>query len=166
MKSNIVDPAQLHNIFECDYVKGVLRNKYTRGNSRAGKVVGSLRRDGYLTVGLMGKNVVVHRIIWAMHYGEWPSQMLDHIDGDKKNNAIANLREATRSTNAANSKPRTSFYSSLKGVTWNRRVGWWQAQIKKDGKSYYLGLFASEREAHAAYQKKAVELFGSFARAA
>lgn len=156
----------LHNLFVCDYERGLLFNRVVRTWSPAGRQVGSRRTDGYLTVSVKRRAFAVHRIIWAMYYGRWPKGILDHIDGNRTNNAIWNLREATHSLNQANAKVPEGRSSRYRGVSWNKRLSKWQAGIKKDGKSYHLGLHETEEAAHKAYLLKAKELFGDFARAA
>lgn len=89
---------------------------------------------------------------------------IDHIDGNGLNNTKANLRKATNAENQANSRKRTGTHSQYKGVTWNKRNNRWQGYINKAGVRYYLGCFLSEEEAAKAYDAKAFELFGTFAR--
>ena len=156
----------LHNVFVADYERGLLFNRIIRTWSPAGRQVGSVRTDGYLTVSVKRRQFAVHRVLWAMYYGRWPRGILDHKDGNRLNNAISNLREATHSLNQANAKRSGSCSSRFRGVTWNKKCQKWQAGIKKSGKSFHLGLFDDEEAAHAAYLEKAKELFGEFVRAA
>ena len=108
-----------------------------------------------------GKRVIyMHREI-AGH--EWPGD-IDHADGNKLNNSRSNLRNASRTLNNANSKPRTGCSSQFKGVAWVRRYGKWWAYINHSGRRRHLGYFDDEIEAAKAYNAAAVELFGSFAR--
>ncbi len=92
---------------------------------------------------------------------------IDHIDGNGLNNQKYNLRAATNQQNLFNSQkpirkiPCTSQY---KGVCWHRRDHYWQAQIILNGKVHFLGRFAYQTEAAEAYNKKAKELFGDFAK--
>lgn len=106
--------------------------------------------------------IEAHRLAWFYTTGQWP-QIIDHIDVNPLNNSFRNLREALPWQNNANTRYRGSL---LKGVTFHKKTGKYQAQIKKGGKSYYLGLFSSVGEANAAYAGAAKILFGEFARAA
>lgn len=123
---------------------------------------------GYLRVALyenrVCKNHAVHRLA-AAEFIENPHNlpMVDHIDGNRKNNAINNLRFCTNSQNQMNSvkKPHTS--SQFKGVSLHTSTNLWIASVTKQGKRYHLGLFTDEIEAAKAYNKKAIELFGEFA---
>lgn len=96
--------------------------------------------------------------------GDWPANLVDHIDMNKSNNAWSNLRDATKSQNGKNSRAKRTNKFGLKGVC---KVGnRYQAQIGCDGVKHHLGLFGTPEEAHAAYAAAAKELHGEFARAA
>lgn len=107
-----------------------------------------------------------NRLAWFVVTGKWPNPEVDHEDLDGDNNAWLNLREATRSQNRANTKKECRNTSGFKGVHWHGVMGKWCASIKKDGALEKIGYFDAAEEAHAAYVKRAGELFGEFARAA
>jgi hypothetical protein len=88
----------------------------------------------------------------------------DHINGNGCDNRRGNLRPATPQQNVFNQKLRVTSTSGFKGVTWNKRYGKWQAQIGHNGKNKHIGLFVNLEEAARAYDAKARELFGEFAR--
>jgi hypothetical protein len=90
--------------------------------------------------------------------------MTDHRDGNKLNNCRYNLRECNTSQNAANKKKLDGATSKYKGVSWNKRAGKWEVSIIARGAKYYLGKYDNEIDAAKAYDKKAIELFGEFAR--
>lgn len=90
---------------------------------------------------------------------------MDHIDGDKLNNRMANLRLSDRTMNLGNvAKRRGPFTSRFKGVRYHRKTGKWQARIGHGRVNRHLGLYATEVGAAIAYNAKAIELFGEFAR--
>jgi hypothetical protein len=117
---------------------------------------------GYLRVCIFGDEYPAHRVIWAIEKGEWPLGSLDHIDGDKSNNRIENLREATV---AENNRNRANFgRSKYRGVSWRTAQSCWVAAIKTDRKVTFLGTFRNEEEAAIAYDQAAVLQHGRFAR--
>lgn len=86
---------------------------------------------------------------------------IDHINHNRLDNRKENLRECSSEENGRNKSKRSGTYSKFLGVTKSRKK--WMAQIEKDGKSTYLGVFDSEYEAAKVYDKKAIEIFGEFA---
>lgn len=117
--------------------------------------------DGYFVGRVWGGVHRAHRVIWAMHYGEWPTGDVDHINGNRKDNRIANLRAATKGENARNAAKRRDNTSGICGVCWHRHSGKWIARIKADGKSVFLGRFANLEDAVRA-RKMAEARIGGF----
>jgi hypothetical protein len=104
-----------------------------------------------------------HRLAWFYMKGVWPKGDIDHIKGDKSDNRITNLREATTSQNKANERIRVNNTSGYKGVTWHRKRRKWEAHIGVNGKGLTLGYFDSPERAFIAYMKAAWDHFGDFA---
>jgi len=111
--------------------------------------VGCLSKDGYMVVTVDGRQYPQHRIVWFLVTGSWPINQIDHINGNRADNSVANLRQATGSQNQENRK--CSNKSGFFGVTFNKKASTWQAQIKKNGKQFYLGVFNTAELAHFAY---------------
>lgn len=130
---------------------------------RAGDIAGCCVR-GYNVVELDWRSYKGHRIAWFLHYGMWPETDLDHWDLNRANNRIDNLRCATRSQNCANKSLKCTNTSGYKGVHWNKKLEQWAAQIGFNGKIFYLGMFATPEEAHAAYCEAAKKYHAGFAR--
>jgi hypothetical protein len=105
--------------------------------------------NGYLVGDILGKKVYAHRVIFALCNGYWPSA-IDHIDGNKANNRIENLRAVTAAENAQNCARSSSNKSGVTGVSLHKKLGKWQATITISGQSKYLGLFESVDAAAAA----------------
>lgn len=146
-----------------DYIRQVFT--YKDGNLiRNQKISGGYdKSSGYYKVKIKGKSYLLHRIIFMYHYGYVPVY-IDHIDKNKLNNKIENLRECKKKCfNAVNSFVRSDSSSNFKGVAWHKSSKKWQSSVFKDGKRHYLGLFIDPVEAAKAYNKKAQELFGEFA---
>lgn len=117
---------------------------------------------GYRTIHIDGKNYKQHRVIFLYYHGYLP-KALDHIDRDKLNNNIDNLRPSTRNGNNHNvgiSKANTSGY---KGVYWHKPRKKWRAMIKINRKQITLGRFNTKEEAALAYNKAAKKYHGEFA---
>ncbi len=125
-----------------------------------GKVLGTRIWSGYLIMKVDGTVYYAHRLAWLYVHGEWPNGNLDHIDSDKSNNAIANLRIATSAENAAR-RPTLRTIAPSRGV-FPHGVGF-VARIHFGGKRHYLGYFPTAESAKAAYEAKAKEIHGKFA---
>lgn len=105
--------------------------------------------------------LLMHRLILGLQVGN--KRHTDHIDGNGLDNRKFNIRIATPSQNQGNSKP-AGGSSKFKGVYWHKVSKKWGAQVQHYGKFYYMGLFEDEIDAARAYDTKAREIFGSFAR--
>ena len=130
----------------------------------AGRKAGSIDGKRYIRIRIDGVDYRAHRLAWLLEYGEWPTDQLDHIDLDRKNNAILNLRQANNSLNNFNRETQSNNTSGVTGVRFDRFRSKWKAEIKKDGKMKYLGRFATKEEAAAVRAKAAVQYFGEFSR--
>ena len=91
-------------------------------------------------------------------------KFVDHIDGDRKNNKLSNLRWATPKENGANKTKRANTSSKYKGVHFNKKMLKWQANLRTNGKTYHIGCYNNEQDAARAYDEKAIEFFGEFAK--
>ena len=138
-------------------MENILYNPITGNFTRkVGKnKVGSLDKDGYLCIKVSNKTYKAHRLAWYLHYGDWPKDQLDHINGVRDDNRIENLREVTSQQNNFNRKPNSNSTSNYKGVSWCKRDKVWVSQIVVSGKNTRLGNFRSEIEAATAYDNAA-----------
>ena len=125
-----------------------------------GKQAGCIAPNGYHVITLNAGSFKIHRLAWLYVYGEPVPTEIDHIDRDKRNNRISNLRAATASQNQANRTPiRTA--SGVKGV--RPYKGSFRAYIRLNGTGFHLGTFSTIEEAAAAYREAAIRLQGEFA---
>ena len=133
------------------YFKGDFHSK-----QRKGQRVGTLNNSGYLKVCLDYKNYLVHRLIFLMHHGYLPD-VIDHIDQNKLNNKIENLRHANQEINTWNRGKQANNTSGYRGVSWNKHAGKWHAYIKVKGHRHHLGLFEDIEEARLVYEQARVD---------
>lgn len=143
---------------------GELRRRTTRGGEVAGKKAGTLKKDGYTSIYVCGKFFQAHRVVWLLTYGNWPQCAVDHINGNRSDNRVENLRLCSLSQNQWNKKAATSSSTGLKGVVHARCKTRFIAQIYIGGKPKYLGTFHTAKDAAHAYDKSCLQNFGDFAR--
>ena len=115
----------------------------------------------YAVATINGKQVLAHRLIAEIEGWDLDGKVVDHINGDSVDNRVENLRAVTQQQNMQKQRKPANCSSLFKGV--NRLRDKWRARITVDGKTKSLGVFGSEREAAAAYNDAAFELFGPFA---
>ena len=115
-----------------------------------GDVAGNRNKFGYVTIGFRGKIYKAHRLAWLHVHGEWPSGLIDHINGRKDDNRLCNLRVVGLSGNAQNlHRPNRRNKSGFLGVIWFQNK--WRASITINKKTHWLGDYATPEEAHQAY---------------
>jgi hypothetical protein len=153
MAAGSVSVARLRDMLKYDPNTGLVVWILPQSNRvRPGEQAGGITRLGYLRVGISGRDYMVHRVAWALHYGGWPAGVIDHMDGNKVNNRIANLRDVPASVNMQNRRSATGGSSSgLLGASWHAASGRWHARIKIGGRTTSLGYHATPEDAHAAY---------------
>lgn len=123
---------------------------------------GYLQSDGYGQMRINGKGKRAHRYAWERIYGEIPQGMvIDHICHNRSCVNVDHLRLATRGQNSAHRKGPDSDSSSGHRNVYQHENGW-QVKVKKNGKSYHIGLFDSKSEAIKAAYDARIELFGEF----
>ena len=111
--------------------------------SRNGKEAG-WSQNGYRYLMVDGTRYAAHRYAWYLYYGVWPKMDIDHINQDKSDNRISNLREATESQNLRNQR-------KIKGYHLHKQSGKWRAMASVDNRVRHIGLFDTEEEARVAY---------------
>lgn len=150
----------LHKLFTCDAQAGLLfwkpRENANPWNARYAHMEAFCSPGKYLRGNIDGKAFPAHRVIWAMHYGAWPKNQIDHINGDSRDNRIVNLRDVTTSVNAQNTKLMKNNKSGVCGVYWRVADKRWIARICVNRKIIDLGRFTQKQDAIA--RRKAAEL--------
>lgn len=159
MPSDLTQERVMH-LLNYDPYTGVFTRRVRAANCvKVGDVAGSLDSYGYRQIKLDNRTYKAHRLAWLYVYGAWPNGQIDHINGDKLDNSLANLREVTHAENQQNSVvAQKNSSSGLRGISWDARVQKWKARITANGKLYFLGYFNSPSEAHIAYLKAKQQL--------
>jgi hypothetical protein len=138
-KEILLTQEYLRNLFK--YSNGKLFWKERPGRYvKAGTQAGCVYNNGYCVVTINNKRYGLHRIIFMMHHGYFPNE-IDHIDGNKANNNIDNLRAATRQQNKNNTGIIVSNTSGYKNVSWNKKTQKWKVELRVNEKKKHLGIF-------------------------
>ncbi len=136
-----------------------------RFNGRfTGKEASSSLNGRYLYVRVNKKHHLCHRVIWCMHHGLWPEGDVDHINGNKCDNRIENLRCVNRSQNMSNVGMQKNNSSGFIGVFWASREAKWMAVVAHNKKNIRLGMFDCPIQAALAYNAGALKYHGSYAQ--
>jgi hypothetical protein len=147
----------LKEIFEYDNIKGL----YFKHNPN--KSIGTIDNNGYTRLMYKYKRYMLHRLVYEYHFGKINDNLIiDHIDGNKQNNLIENLRVATYAQNQMNRKTNLNNKLKIKGVYYHKQHNKYHARIQINNSKKHLGYFDSLEEASQAYQTAAKELFGEF----
>ena len=146
---------ELHSLLNYDQITGTFRWAVQRWRRKVGDLAGSIDSHGYVQISVKGRLFLAHRLVFLHVHGKLPDGLIDHINGDRMDNRLANLRPAMPEINAQNLRkaPKSNMSSGLLGVTrvTGKTPGKWQARITANGKQRYLGVFESPDIAHAAY---------------
>ena len=142
-----MDQATLKHLLQYDPATGVFT---WLSGKRSGKAAGFLQSHGYLQIQICDKAYYAHRLAWLFVHGELPDKVIDHVDGDRRNNAISNLRCVSQGENLQNQRTARSD-NSCGALGVSAKAGKWRAAIRVAGRSIHLGTFASKEAASAAY---------------
>lgn len=141
--------AEINRIFSYDMETGLLTWRVRQGIAKPGDAAGIYPANGYPNVRILRHRLKIHQVAWLICYGKLPNGVIDHIDRDKRNNRIKNLREATFSENALNCDRFDHRNQGVTGATWSKYS--WISRISVDGRRVYLGRFPTAEAANAAY---------------
>jgi hypothetical protein len=124
-----------------------------------GSKAGSITAYGYSAIRIDATRYLAHRLAWLWVYSTWPKGEIDHANGDRMDNRIANLRDCSPGQNRQNMRAAHSRNKSgLLGVSWSKQKGKWWAQIAVGGKHTHIGFFENKEIAYEAYVRKKREL--------
>lgn len=153
----------IKNFFLYDENKGQFIRIKDKGKGKKGSIVGNFDDKGYVHISFNGKMYLLHRLIWLYKYGKFPVHCLDHINGNPSDNRLCNLREATVSQNMHNQKLAKHNSSGVKGVRFHKLSKKWEASIKINKKSRYIGLFNTLFDAEVAIKFSREQIHKEFA---
>ena len=147
--------AELKKMIHYDLLTGVFCWKHSPSNCiKPWTIAGTpTKRQGYLKIQINRKSYLAHRLAWLYVYGSMPPSHIDHINGDKSDNRIENLRQANNMTNHWNESIRSTNKSGHKGVFWHKQSGKWEAACRVDGKQKTVGRFERIEDAVEAVRK-------------
>ena len=171
MKISDIEVSKLHEYFTYDPESGLFTWKMRDGVSPQwiGKhafkrAFTTITPSGYYLCSIGSVRILAHRAAWAMQHGEWPIDCIDHINCDKLDNRISNLREATKSTNGMNRGRQSNNSSGHKGIHFDESRGKWIVQLSINGKRVVMKRFTELNDALIAH-KEALEIYhGEFSR--
>jgi hypothetical protein len=159
----MVTSERVRELLDYDPSTGVLTWK-VMGSGMKRREAGCKRKDGRVIVRVDRIAYLRSRLAYLWMTGEWPTDEIDHINGDAGDDRWTNLRPATSLQQKHNRKVRKSSTTGLKGVLWSQRDNSWTARICVNGSNVHLGTFRTPEAAHEAYRAAAERHFGSFAR--
>lgn len=144
---------RMRELLDYDLGSGAITWKVYRGsNARAGQVAGNLSNQGYICIKVDGCLYKAQRLAWLLAHGKWPDGEIDHIDGTRPNNALANLRDVDKTTNRQNQRSANQgTQTGVLGVTPYRKK--FVSQISIAGRVNHIGVYDTAGMAHAAYLK-------------
>lgn len=154
-----MDIERLKYLFSYNSNTGVFtRNVTITGSAKAGTTITSINKDGYLQVRVDGKMHLQHRLAWLYVMGEMPIGDIDHINHNRKDNRIQNIRVVDKATNNKNLSKRRNNTSGYTGVSWLKSYGKWCAEIMCDKEKIIIGYFDDVHEAGKARKRKEIDL--------
>jgi len=139
-----------------------------RGGAWAGKNAGCRKntKSGYVSIRIDTLLYRAHRVAWLYVHGEWPELHIDHINGVRDDNRIANLRLATQQQNLYNKGAAKNSKTGVKGVCWDSSTNRYQVKIAVNGRAKHIGRYDTVEEGAAAYAEASRKYHGEFSRTA
>lgn len=158
----LVQHAELLALLRYEPTTGRFFRRTSGNGQRAGDLAGSVNAHGYRHVMVLKRLYKEHRLAWFYVYGVWPTLDIDHINRDRSDNRICNLREATEAQNKYNSPAQRNNFTKIKGVYLKKSTGRYHAAIRVKGRLRHLGSFDTAEAAAAEYRRVAAPVHGEF----
>jgi hypothetical protein len=153
-----ISSERIRELFNYEPSTGAFTRRTAHPGWSVGGIAGHHATNGYWVLYADGAYCFAHRVAWLYVHGCWPTGVIDHINGDKTDNRIANLREVSIAENRQNMGEYANNTSGHKGVYWWPQGNRWRAQINHEGKRHYLGCFGEKAGAIDAYKAAAQRL--------
>ena len=147
MSEECITQERLKELLEYNKNTGIFYWRINKQSRKAGTVAGHINKYGYVRIMLDKRQYQAHRLAWLYCYGSFPVEQIDHINHNKSDNRICNLREASEVDNHKNRPKQLNNTSGCTGVSWYKPTSKWGAYIQVNGKSITLGYFSSFTEA-------------------
>jgi hypothetical protein len=153
MAGRDITANDLRCALDYDPLTGIFRWKVDRGYIKSGRIAGCKHHSGYWQIRFQSNSVFAHRLAWLHYYGQYPIYQIDHLNNDRLDNRIDNLRDATPSMNLQNAKrpSKNKRSSPYRGVY--KEGNRYRARIAIDGKNVHLGSFLTPERAQEAYME-------------
>lgn len=167
--NDFISHKELCDVLSYDPKTGIFTWRVHAGpRGTVGSIAGCLRKKGYINIRIFGIEYAAHRLAWFYINRSWPPNQIDHINGTRYDNSIANLRCATNSQNKQNSKIRNDNKTGTKGVSFKegKSINPYSSRIQVGKRRIHLGYFPTAVAASNAYSIAATKYYGEFARIA
>ncbi len=156
-----ITQQRLKELFNCSEDGKLIRKLKTSNKVNVGEIVGSNNGNGYLRTSINFKSYHIHRLVFMWHHGYFPKE-IDHINGNRSDNRIENLRSVTHSQNGKNIKTRNSI--GINGIRWEESRSKWNVSIGVDKKKIHLGRFKNLNDAIDARKVAEIQFFKEWRR--
>lgn len=150
---------RLKQLLSYDPKTGLFTRISSPKKHRIGTIPGARNTQGHIQIRVDGPLYLAHRLVWLYVYGRFPKDQLDHINGNRTDNRLKNLREVNQKQNTENQKLHGRNISGYRGVAWSSSHGKWRADVTHHYAHYFVGLFSCPKEAGKAAKAKRDELF-------
>lgn len=162
-KEQLITQSLIKSSLDYDPITGAFTWRIRpSNNTRAGQSAGTINQHGYLHIRLGGFGYQAHRLAWLYIHGKLPDSQIDHINGQRADNRLVNLREATHGDNMRNIARNKRNTSGYRGVSYVKESGKWESRTKFNNKTYYFGHFDTAEEASRVYLAFIAEHHGEF----
>lgn len=148
---------ELKKLLKYNQSTGIFIWRQSRKGTKKTDVVGCKQKNGYLQIRVNSKLYKAHRLVWLYVYGYFPKNQIDHINHNKVDNRINNLREVTSQENHKNRKINKNNKSGFNGVYWDNKRNKWIAIVQANKKRNYLGHFTNKNDAIKVRKKANIE---------